>query len=262
MSDRVLTRPLYESGSSELLCLDLGNSRLKALLFGGAGPKRWAMLPAAASEEDWERELGPLADAGAAVALSSVNPSRGAALKAWLDVRRLYSWELRGDSPVPFPVAVRGRETLGADRLCNAAAAWAEGLAPALIADAGSALTLDVIDAAGCYLGGLILPGSNLMLAALARGTGQLPHIEAEWPEKIIGEDTRGALAAGASWGLLSALEGLVRRLRRRFGEDCSLVMTGGWGDALADRWEEGSCRLEPDWTLMGLKALFDAAQS
>lgn len=79
-------------------------------------------------------------------------------------------------------MAVAQRETLGADRLCNAAAAWAASLAPALVIDAGTAVTVDLVDAGGVYRGGAILPGQSLTLRALGAGAEQLFEARPDWP--------------------------------------------------------------------------------
>jgi type III pantothenate kinase len=242
-----------------LLCLDLGNSRLKGLLWQDGRASAHFTLPAQAGPPDWERVLaGPLAAAGR-VALASVRPAAAAQLAAWLAARGPRCWQLASTMPLPFATALGDRRTLGADRLCNAAAAWVEPLAPALLIDAGTAITVDLIDPAGCYLGGAILPGPELMLAALAGGTAQLPRVQAAWPAQPWGGDTAEALAAGALWGSLAAVEGLVAR-RRREWPGAVAVLTGGLAPALAARWQEGVARLEPDWTLRGLAALALAA--
>jgi len=243
-----------------LLCLDLGNSRLKGLLWRDGRASAGLALAAEAGPAAWEAALAePLAAAAGRVALTSVRPAEAARLRDWLAGRGARCWQLASDMPLPFPTALRDRRTLGADRLCNAAAAWAEHLAPALLVDAGTAITVDLIDPAGCYLGGAILPGPALALAALAAGTAQLPRVQAEWPPQPWGGDTAEALAAGALWGGLAAVEGLVARLRRTWPA-ATAVLTGGLAPALAARWQEGAARLEPDWTLRGLAALASAA--
>ncbi len=235
----------------------MGNSRLKALLWLEGPRGERVDLPGDADVETWERELGPLlaaADAGAA--LCSVRPERSGALSAWLRQQGVQLSVVEGDSPTPFTVAVRARETLGADRLCNAAAAWDANLAPALVVDAGTALTLDLVDGSGVYRGGAILPGPGLALAALAGGAERLPRVEPRWPALPWGLNSEEALQAGALWGGLAAAEGLARRFRRQFGETAPVILTGGGAPALAGRWQEGARNLEPDWTLRGLAAM------
>jgi len=242
----------------KILCLDMGNSRLKAQLWAGDRPGERLELDGDAAE--WTRFLLPLLDeADGRSVLCSVRPSQALPLREWLEAVGRRPRLIRGDDPVPFPVDIQGRETLGADRLCNAAAAWAERLAPALLVDAGTAVTFDLIDGEGVYCGGGIMPGAGLSLAALAEGGEQLPRVAAEWPESPWGRDTGAALASGVLWGSLAALEGLARRFREEFGEEGAVVLTGGAAPGLAERWSAGPCRLEPDWTLRGIAALAGA---
>ncbi len=239
-----------------LLCMDLGNSSLKVMPWrkGEAGQ---LLTLAGDSTAAWMSELMPLLDSvDNRAALCSVRPSLADPLAARLLAADVRLTHIRGDSPVPFPVALRDRETLGADRLCNVAAAWAEGLAPALIIDAGSAMTADLVDGSGAFLGGSILPGAALSLGAMSSGGEQLFATSLDWPESPWGGDTHRALAAGALWGQLAAAEGLARRYRKEWGSEAPVILTGGASAALSERWIEGRHRRVADWTLRGLAAL------
>ena len=248
---------------ASILCLDQGNTRLKAAVFSGDElALRLDLAPAQHGDDPRAIDLAAaLAAAGLeadqldSAALCSVAPTRDPAimrelLKLGVDLR-----VVRGDSETPFPVQINNRETLGADRLCNMAAAWAEGLKSCIVIDAGSAMTLDLMNADGEYEGGLIMPGTGMMAAAMARGGEQLFESPEAWPSEIIGRDTGAALAAGSHWGLLAAAEGLVARLNADRGREHTVVLTGGDGPALAERWR-GPSRLEEDCTLRGLLVL------
>ncbi|MCB1162449.1 type III pantothenate kinase [bacterium] len=239
-----------------LLCIDIGNSRLKARCWSH-GPEGDALSLEGGDVDALLDALAPLlAAAEGRVGLCSVRPSLGLPLARALRARGAQLREIRGDSPAPFPVAVAQRETLGADRLCNAAAAWAASLAPALVIDAGTAVTVDLVDAGGVYRGGAILPGQSLTLRALGAGAEQLFEARPDWPPSPWGRDSAEALAAGALWGGLAALEGLALRYRADWGDAAPVILTGGAAPGLAARWAAGACRLEPDWTLRGVAAL------
>jgi type III pantothenate kinase len=244
--------------ATPLLALDQGNSRLKAVLWEDELARARAELPTEAGPEAWEQALIPLlGGTELPVALASVVPARAEGLEAWLQARGRRVRRIEGDTPVPFPVAIQGRQSLGADRLCNAARAWSLHLAPALILDAGTALTVDVIDGDGCFAGGVIFPGEEMVLDALSRGASRLPRVAASWPATAIGVDTASALAAGSSWGLLGAAQGLVRRLRQELcAAEATVVLTGGQAPALARHWGAEPVQLAPDWTLAGLRDL------
>ncbi len=236
---------------ADLLCLDRGNSGLKGLLLDGS-----CVVARPRFDENWRRTLSRLPLDKVAVALCSVAPSRDEEMLAFLAEREVETWVLRGDSEVPFPVEIRHRETLGPDRLANMAGAHFHRRFPALVVDAGSAVTLDYMDEKGVYRGGLILPGPRLWLEALAAGGEMLPEVDIQGEIPLLGRETGEAMAAGAVWGLRSAVEGLVRRLRALNPESDSVILTGGAAPLLAEDWEGPLPSVERDWTLLGLAAL------
>lgn len=97
--------------------------------------------------------------------------------------------------------------SIGADRLANAAAAVALGKLPAIVVDFGTAVTFDVIDAAGNYLGGIIAPGLPTAAAALHERTALLPLATVTESGACVGRSTAEAIRSG----LLLGAVGLVR---------------------------------------------------
>ena len=103
---------------------------------------------------------------------------------------------------------------------------------PALVVMVGTAVTVDALDASGCFLGGLILPGFGLMLRALEMGTAGLkaPTGEAvDFPK-----NTSDALMSGGSDAIAGAVERMHRKLLARTGQAPALIMTGGAAVKLA----------------------------
>jgi type III pantothenate kinase len=96
---------------------------------------------------------------------------------------------------------------LGADRWAALIAARALHTGAALVVCAGTATTIDLLDAAGCFQGGLILPGFDLMRRSLAQGTAALPFAEAVF--QALPRSTEDAIFAGC----LAAQVGAVRHL-------------------------------------------------
>src|SRR4051794_13568482 len=76
---------------------------------------------------------------------------------------------------------------LGADRLANAVAAFDRLGGPCAVADFGTAITFDVVSEAGEYLGGVIGPGVEISMEALAQRTAKLPPIELGEPPSAAG---------------------------------------------------------------------------
>ncbi len=140
----------------------------------------------------------------------------------------------------------RRPESLGVDRWAAMVAAFEYHGGPVLVADCGTALTLDCVDAEGRHHGGWIAPGLGLMHEALARGTrlGALPPSVALAGENVFGNDTEEAVTRGC----LSALAGTLERARRdaeqACGAKCRLLLTGG--DAAIVQ-----ARLATDWRVV-----------
>jgi type III pantothenate kinase len=115
---------------------------------------------------------------------------------------------------------------LGADRWAALVAARARSRGAALVVDAGTAMTVDALAADGRFLGGLIVPGYDLMRSALARGTARLPVAAGRFDP--FPRSTDDAIVTGA----LQAMAGAVSRTRDAMlaaGESApQLVLTGG----------------------------------
>jgi type III pantothenate kinase len=237
---------------ADLLCLDRGNSGLKGILYDGncvvARPKL---------DENWRRSLSMLPLDQIAVALSSVAPSRDVELLDWLAERKVKPWILRGDSARPFEMDIQYPETLGPDRLANMAAAWFTRRYPAIVVDAGSAVTLDLMDSEGRYRGGVILPGPKLWLSSLAAGGELLPEVNPGNETILPGLDTPGAISAGLTWGLPGAVQGLILHLGALIEDPISVILTGGAAPLLAGGWKDEFPAIERDWTLQGLAAFY-----
>ncbi len=215
-----------------MLALDLGNSALKAALFDGDAVTA-ARFPWA---DDWHSALAEWLDARpapSATGLASVVPHRTAAVEQILETR---GWpgptHLHAHLPLPLRIGYATPETLGADRLAAALAAYTRygRTRPVVVLDAGTALTYEVVDAGGTYLGGAIAPGAALLVRSLAEHTAQLPAVPFEAPASPIGDSTRAALQSGLVYGFLDGIDGMLTRLERALGQPPFVVATGGWG--------------------------------
>ena len=145
-----------------------------------------------------------------------------------------------------FPPLVRNRtrrpESVGADRLAQASAAWRRTGGACVVVGMGTAITVDVVDARGNFLGGLIAPGLRMMARALHRETALLPEVEPVRVRSPLGRDTEGAIRAGIS----AAAEGLIRRALE--GRPGRVFGTGGDAPLFRDLFDV----LAPDLALDG----------
>ncbi len=134
---------------------------------------------------------------------------------------------LDGATPVPFHTEYQ-RWQLGRDRVAALAGARrCSGGGAALVVDAGTCVTYDVLDAAGMHRGGNIAPGVRMRLEAMHRFTSALPRVELSEVVPLLGRTTEEAMRAGALRGLAFEIEGYCRALEREF-PNFALILTGG----------------------------------
>ena len=126
---------------------------------------------------------------------------------------------------------------LGADRLANAVAAFDRLGGPCAVADFGTAITFDVVSEDGEYLGGVIGPGVEISMEALAQRTAKLPPIELGEPPSaaggVIGRSTQQSLLSGITYGFAGAVDAIARRIQTELGEETRFVATGGHAHAI-----------------------------
>ena len=105
---------------------------------------------------------------------------------------------------------------------------------PAIVFYFGTATTASVIDKTGAHLGGAIMCGIKTAINSLSSTTAQLPQIDISVPPKIIGRNTVDAMKCGSVIGTAAMLEGLVSRFEKELGEKATVIVTGGFGKAIA----------------------------
>ncbi len=159
---------------------------------------------------------------------------------------------------VGMPITIDNPSEVGADRLVNAVAAHRRYGGPLIVVDFGTATTFDIVDSNGRYCGGVIATGINLSLEALHRAAAKLPRIAVERPDRVIGGSTVTAMQSGVFFGYVSLIEGMVQRIQDEFGEEMTVIATGGLGGLFADATDSIN-RYDRDLTMAGLVELFFA---
>lgn len=132
--------------------------------------------------------------------------------------------ELTAETPLPIVVDY-DRSTLGVDRIA-AAVGVSDSEVPALIVDAGTAVTADLV-AEGHFMGGNISPGLKLRFRSLNAFTSRLPLVTPDGPCPDFGHDTRTAIRSGVVNGLVSEIVATYEDARKWF-ENVRLIVTGG----------------------------------
>ncbi|MDB5915806.1 MAG: Type pantothenate kinase [Massilia sp.] len=212
-----------------LLLIDAGNTRIKwALAADDAGLGQW--LDSGAVTHAELNHL-PASWRHARVTRAIVSNVAGVKVRDQLQLM-IPTLDITWFASVPELAGVRNGyrnpAQLGCDRF--AAAIGARALEPAgalVVATCGTATTIDALNPAGDFIGGMILPGLGLMAASLARNTAQLPQIAAG--------GASGATAAGFAdntddailSGCLSAQAGAIERACGLLGP-CLCMLSGG----------------------------------
>ena len=258
-----------------LLVVDVGNSNLTMSLVGDGvlGAVRRAATAPEATPDELELLLdgllrldGRRLDHVSSIACVSVVPAVTDALQRVAD-SRLVPLMVATAGRLPLPVRVDRPHEVGPDRLVNALAAHRLYGAPAVVADVGSAITVDAVGRDGAFLGGAIAAGPELSLRALAAHTAKLPYVSLAEPERAIGRDTVSALRAGAIFGSRAAVTALIERVGAELmtaegtgAGGVRTILTGGFA---ASSWAEGVATdiVDPLLTLKGL-SIFHAEVS
>ncbi len=246
-----------------LLLFDIGNTNTHVGLANGRRVVRQTDFPTA---RWFEGKAGRLTAkfAGAArvtgAALCSVVPratplARKAVQRQWrLDTLVLTAKTLRGmgvDYPKP--------DTIGPDRLANALAARHHFDAPVVVVDFGTAVTFDVVNPAGNYIGGIIAPGLAVMTDYLHERTALLPRIRIREVRRAVGKSTEEAMRIGAVHGYRGLVRELLAELRRELkAPRLPVVATGGYASLVASQLTEMQS-VEPNLTLEGLRLFWQA---
>ncbi len=127
----------------------------------------------------------------------------------------------------PFALAYQNQRQFGIDRYLNLLAARQQYPLPLIVIDAGTAVTIDVLDQAGDHIGGVIFPGLALLRRSLGQGTDLITASEA-MPVKLLGDSTASCVSGGAWYGFHGAVRGIVEAMRQTMVGRATIVATGG----------------------------------
>ncbi len=241
----------------DLLVINAGNSRLAMGTFS-AGELTNVARVSIEHRSDWAAAIGaawhPIADkAGAAVAGASVNPAAiemvEHAVKA--ATNQPVQWVGR-QLDLPLKNLTEKPEQTGADRLLNVAAAFEQMQKACVVVDAGTAITINLCDDKGNFLGGAIAPGAGTMLKSLAEHTAKLPLVSLAVPEHAVGKTTEDAIRNGVYHGIRGMVKEIVENYATELGNWPEIIATGGDAQLLFDGWDLIHA-ISPDLTLYGI---------
>ena len=205
------------------ICLDFGNTRLKAAIFRDnsflsetiLADDKLSTIEALVEKHQPQKSI-----------LSSVirhDPLVEAFLGTGTRFHKVsYLTKLNFTTPVGKP------ETIGADRLALAAAAvhYFPGKNN-LVIGLGSCITYNFINQYHQFLGGGISPGMEMRFRAMNEHTALLPLVQKDWNFPLIGYDTKTNLQSGVIAGITFEIAGFIEFYASKYA-NFNAVLTGG----------------------------------
>jgi type III pantothenate kinase len=216
---------------------------------------------------DWSNGQAQSAAAGFFRAISLRGAALCSVVPAVTPMVSFFAREKLGAAPFALTArTVRGLgidypkpQTIGADRLANALAARRRFGAPVAVVDFGTAVTFDVVDRRGNYIGGIIAPGLEVMTDYLHEKTALLPRIKIRAVQALIGKNTEQAMLIGAVHGYRGLIRELLAQIKRALPcRDLPVVATGGCARLMASKLPEITA-VAPLLTLEGLRLAWEA---
>lgn len=241
-----------------ILLFDIGNTHTHLGLACGTRVRKRTDMPTLAwfgggAAAHVKKFIGKNKITGAA--LCSVVPRATPFVKRFVRATwKLETLELNSETIRGVGVDYPKPKTIGPDRLANAVAARRRFGAPVVVVDFGTAVTFDVVDRKGNYVGGIIAPGLAAMTNYLHEKTALLPQIRIREVKSSIGKSTEHAMLVGAVHGYRGLVRELIVQLKRELRvKKLPVVATGGYAKLIAAKLPEISA-VEPGLTLEGLR--------
>ncbi|MFW5821346.1 MAG: type III pantothenate kinase [Bacteroidota bacterium] len=207
------------------LILDLGNTTIKYAIFANDNIRyknTWNRI----NINDLKKLMNEYPRIQKAIISSVIDYSSEVLdyLKNILD----YCIELDKNTDLPIENLYQSKDTLGYDRIADVVgAAYKFPRKNILVIDSGTAITYDLINSNGQYLGGAISPGADMRVKALNKFAAKLPLVDLSdnwsFPEKT----TEEAIISGVLSGIVYEIDGYIVDLKHNY-PDLTTVLTGG----------------------------------
>ena len=244
-----------------LIAIDIGNTSMHAGVFVNGRLAKRLRVGLNAKKEAIYNSLSSMIKAYACystgVIVSSVVPYATEKVKNILRSKfRLIPIVVGRRLKVPIKNLYKKPDKVGQDRLVNAYACKEIYGSPAIIIDFGTATTFDYINKNGEYEGGIITPGVEITINALAEKTALLPRIKLKKPKNLIGKDTTDSIRSGVINGLTCMCDGLIEKISQDRKSSPLIIATGGLSH-LFYPYSQYIKSLDKDLTLKGLYLIY-----
>lgn len=246
-----------------ILTFDIGNTRTNIGLYKDSLVKKFWILSKDLEdglEEVLSENISDVKITGAVI---------GSVVKGFEDkitavLRKIYGIEtviISFNSKLPIKLGVDYPEKLGVDRLINGAYAYNKFNQSVIVIDCGSAITLDVVNNEGKFLGGIIALGLKNQLQAISSYTSALPELSLKNIETNIGKNTQEAILSGVINGTASMIDGMIEKCSKEFWNRLSnkpkIILTGGDAGFIQSYLKTKIDIVDENFTLNGLKYLY-----
>lgn len=217
---------------TKFLAVDQGNSLLKLTLFEEGEVKEACRFSADAVEDIFSTVERWNPDCGAFCSVGKIDSRMVESLRLALGGSLMI---LSRSIKLPVKIDYSTPSTLGIDRIVLAVgAAMLYKGEKLMVADAGTAVTLDLVDSTPTFLGGRISPGLRLRFESLHSHTATLPLLDADGAIPILGDSTDTSIRSGVVLGLSDEIVETYCQYKNNFGCE-RLVLTGGDAGLLTD---------------------------
>ncbi len=236
-----------------ILAIDAGNTRIKWGLWEERGfIARGSVLTVRATElaDALHMLARPQRVIGSNVAGEKVGAQIRQALAPW---RLMPEWIVSRQRQCGVVSCYVQPEQLGSDRWAALIGAHARQARACLVVNVGTAVTIDALTHEGEFLGGLIVPGIELMSRSLATGTAGLPNEAGQF--EPFPTSTANAIYSGAIHAICGAIERMEHALAAAGHREAEIIVGGGGGDLVAARLTQPATQA-PNLVLEGLIAI------
>jgi type III pantothenate kinase len=216
---------LFLEGKEQFIKSIPGNSRAKLT---SCLKSAWSKIPVAESSKEKKRD--------GVIVISSVKP-------AWTKLIREIAKDDLGENiyvigkeiPLQMNLWVDEPDKVGTDRVVSAAAAYDVVEDAVVVADFGTAVTIDLVNENGFFLGGVICPGFEISAKALKDNTAQLPKAKITRPREPFGKNTIEAINCGLYYSAVGLLQEVIRRYAEKIGKWPQTIITGSGAKTIKD---------------------------
>ncbi len=233
------------------LYIDIGNTRIKAAIHTKKG---WQVVFNGASSDDF-LSFKDFAETIPSVIQKAVVAS---VIRNWQEVRRHLNarhtvTEIAVPHVNPAHLDYKTPGTLGIDRFLACLGAWSHNRKDVIVVDAGTACTIDLMDANGVFRGGYITPGLSVREKGLYEFAPSLPGVPRVIPDTWPGKSTAESLQWGLTGGFVSEVYTAIQQYRRDYA-NLEIWLTGGDAILLKEHLAV-ECHIDPNLVFEGMRS-------